>query len=125
MKSKAMMSIIPFWETLIGADLYKRNWDNISYQLVTTNTASPHHGECTCTFEIPPQTLIPKWEVALFLESNQTNRLMSASVLISCLPSCPPRFHLDDGRLQLQELTNPIPSPVKVSYYLSYTPYCY
>ena len=42
------------------------------------------------TFEIPPRTLIPKQEVALFLESsrNQTNRyLVLAFVSISCLPS--------------------------------------
>ena len=41
------MRVIPFLETVIVADLYKRNWDDISYQLVTTNTASPRHGECT------------------------------------------------------------------------------
>ena len=46
-KSKVMMRVIPFLETVIVADLYKRNWDDISYQLVTTNTASPRHGECT------------------------------------------------------------------------------
>ena len=51
--------------------------------------------------------------------------VLSAFVLISCLPSRPPRFQLDDSCLQLQELANPIPSPIKVSYCLSYTPYCY
>ena len=35
-KSKVMMRVIPFLERVIGADLYKRNWDDISYWLVTT-----------------------------------------------------------------------------------------
>ena len=46
-KSKVMLRVIPFSETVIGADLYKRNWDEISYHLVTTNMASARHGECT------------------------------------------------------------------------------
>ena len=45
--SKVMLRVIPFFKTVIGADLYKRNWDDISYWLVTMNMASPRHGECT------------------------------------------------------------------------------
>ena len=47
---------------------------------------------CFSCFEIPPRTLIQKWEATLFLESsrNQTNRcLVLAFVLLVCLPCLP------------------------------------
>ena len=65
------------------------------------------------TFEISPQTLIPKQEAALFLEFGKTKQanVWWPSCSLYWLTAHPPRSKVNDGYLQLKELTGLIPYP--------------
>ena len=67
---------------------------------------------CTSTFEIPPRTLIPKQEAALFWESgrNQTNRcLVLAFVLLMRLPCSPSEVPTQQRLLSIPGAHQPDP----------------